>query len=145
MVHVPYKGEPQAIVDLLAGRVHMIFASSGTTIAHIRDGRLRALATTLPRRSALLPEVPTIAEAGMPQFQLTSWAALYGPAKLPREVVDRLNREFGAAMARSEVQAQMEKQAFSLTPSTPEQLAAHTREQLESYRRVLRESGVQPE
>jgi tripartite-type tricarboxylate transporter receptor subunit TctC len=145
MVHVPYRGEPQAIVDLLAGRVQLIFASSGTTIPHIRDGKLRALATTLPKRSALLPEVPTIAEAGMPQFQLTSWAALYGPAKLPRDIVDRLNREFGAAMARPEVLAQMEKQAFALTPSTPEQLAAHTREQLESYRTVLRAAGVQPE
>jgi len=145
LVHVPYKGEPQAITDLLAGRVQMIFASSGTTISHIRDGRLRALATTLPRRTHLLPDLPTIAEAGMPQFQLTSWAALYGPGKMPRDIVDRLNREFGAAMAKPDVQEQMLKQAFALSHSTPEQLAAHTREQLESYRKVLREAGVQPE
>ncbi len=145
LVHVPYKGEPQAIVDLLAGRVQMIFASSGTTIAHIRDGKLRALATTLPRRSHLLPDLPTIAEAGMPQFKLTSWAGLYGPGKMPRDIVDRLNKEFGAAMAKPEVQEQMLKQAFAMNHSTPEQLAAHTKEQLESYRKVLREAGVQPE
>ncbi len=145
IVHVPYKGEPQAITDLLAGRVHLMFASSSTTISHIRDGRLRALATTLPRRSHLLPDLPTIAEAGMPQFSITSWAGLFGPAKMPREVVERLNKEFGAAMARPEVRAQMEKQAFVLSPSTPEQLAAFVKTQLESYRATLRAAGVQPD
>lgn len=145
LVHVPYRGEPQAITDLLAGRVHMMFSSSSTTISHIRDGRLRALATTLPRRSHLLPDLPTIAEAGMPQFSVTSWAGLFGPAKMPREIVERLNREFVAAMARPDVQAQMDKQAFVLNPSTPEQLARLVREQLESYRATLRAAGVQPE
>ena len=145
LVHVPYRGEPQAITDLLAGRVHMMFSSSSTTISHIRDGRLRALATTLPRRSHLLPDLPTIAEAGMPQFSVTSWAGLFGPAKMPREIVERLNREFVAAMARPDVQAQMDKQAFVLNPSTPEHLARLVREQLESYRATLRAAGVQPE
>ena len=145
LVHVPYRGEPQAITDLLAGRVHLMFASSSTTISHIRDGRLRALATALPRRSHLLPDLPTIAEAGMPQFSIISWAGLFGPAKMPREIVERLNREFGAAMARPEVRAQMEKQAFLLSPSTPEQLAAFVKAQLESYRATLRAAGVQPD
>jgi len=145
MVHVPYRGEPQAIVDLLAGRVQLLFSSSSTSIAHIRDGKLRALATTLGKRSHLLPDLPTIAEAGMPQFKLTSWAGLYGPAKMPREVVERLNKEFVAAMNRPDVQEQMVKHAFQLAPSTPEQLAAHTREQLDSYRNVLRAAGIQPE
>jgi tripartite-type tricarboxylate transporter receptor subunit TctC len=145
MVHVPYKGEPQAIIDLLSGRVQLMFSSSSTSIAHIRDGKLRALATTLGKRSHLLPELPTIAEAGMPNFPIVSWAGLYGPAKMPREVVERLNKEFVAAMGRADVQAQMEKQAFLLTPSTPEQLAAYTKEQLESYRKILRDAGIQPE
>ena len=145
MVHVPYKGEPQAITDLLAGRVQLMFASSGTTLTHIRDGRLRAVVTTLPRRSQAVPEVPTIAEAGMPQFSLTSWAGLFGPARLPKDVVERLNREFVAAMHRPDVQSAMEKQAFALNPSTPEELAKLVKEQLESYRRVLAAAGVQPE
>src|SRR3989449_9364890 len=102
LVHVPYKGEPQAVTDLVAGRVQLMFCSSSTSIAQIRDGRLRALVTTLGKRSHMLPEVPTIAEAGMPQFSITSWAGLFGPARMPREVVERLNKEFGAAMARAE-------------------------------------------
>ena len=145
MVHVPYKGEPQAVTDLVAGRVQLMFCSSGTSIAHIRDGRLRPLVTTLGKRSHMLPEVPTIAEAGMPQFSITSWAGLFGPAKMPRPVVERLNREFAAAMGRADVQAAMEKQAFALSPSTPERLAELVKEQLESYRTTLRTAGVEPE
>jgi tripartite-type tricarboxylate transporter receptor subunit TctC len=145
MVHVPYKGEPQAITDLVAGRVQFMICSSGTSIAHIREGKLHALVTTLPKRSTLLPEVPTIAEAGMPQFSITSWAGLFGPARMPGEVVTKLNREFGAAMARSDVQAAMERQAFALSPSSPEQLATFVKEQMENYRRTLRAAGVEPE
>jgi tripartite-type tricarboxylate transporter receptor subunit TctC len=145
MVHVPYKGEPQALTDLVAGRVQLMFASSSTSVPQVREGKLRAVVTTLPRRSALLPEVPSIAEAGMPQFSITSWAGLFGPAKLPRDVVERLNREFVAAMGRADVQAAMERQAFALSPSSPEQLAAFVKEQIESYRRILQAAGVQPE
>jgi tripartite-type tricarboxylate transporter receptor subunit TctC len=145
LVHVPYKGEPQAITDLVAGRVQLMFASSSTSVPHIREGRLHALVTTLPKRSALLPEVPSIAEAGMPQFSITSWAGLFGPAQLPRDIVQRLNKEFVDAMKRPEVQSAMERQAFNLSPSTPEALAALVKEQMESYRRTLRAAGVEPE
>ena len=145
MVHVPYRGEPQAIIDLVGGRVQLLFASSSTSVPQVRDGKLRALVTTLAKRSQLLPDVPTIAEAGMPQFSVTSWAGLFGPAKLPRDVVERINKEFGAAMARSDVQALMEKQAFVLTPSSPERLGEFVKEQMESYRNILRAAGVQPE
>ena len=145
MVHVPYRGEPQAIIDLVGGRVQLLFASSSTSVPQVRDGKLRALVTTLSRRSHLLPDVPTIAEAGMPQFSVTSWAGLFGPAKMPRDMVERINREFGAAMARPDVVAAMEKQAFVLTPSSPERLGEFVKEQMESYRNILRAAGVQPE
>jgi tripartite-type tricarboxylate transporter receptor subunit TctC len=145
IVHVPYKGEPQALTDLVAGRVQMMFCSSGTSVPHVREGKLRPIVTTLPKRSHLLPDVPTIAEAGMPQFSITSWAGLFGPARMPREVVERLNKEFAAAMARADVQAAMEKQAFSLSPSSPERLAGFVKEQMESYRRILSAAGVEPE
>jgi tripartite-type tricarboxylate transporter receptor subunit TctC len=145
MVHVPYRGEPAGITDLVAGRVQLMLATPTTGLAHVKDGRLRALVTTLSKRSALLPEVPTIAEAGMPQFSITSWAALFGPAKLPRELTERLNREFTGAMKRPEVRAAMDKQAFALSPSTPDQLRQFVKQQLESYRRILRAAGVEPE
>ena len=145
MVHVPYKGEPAGIADLVAGRVQLMLATPTTGLAHVKDGRLKALVTTLSKRSALLPEVPTIAEAGMPQFSITSWAALFGPAKMPKEIVERLNHEFTSAMGKADVQAAMDKQAFELKPSTPEQLAQFVKEQLESYRRILRAAGVQPD
>jgi tripartite-type tricarboxylate transporter receptor subunit TctC len=145
MVHVPYKGEPQAMTDMVAGRVQLMFASSTTSVPQVRDGKLRALVTTLPKRSPVLPNVPTIAEAGMPEFSIVSWAGLFGPAKMPREVTERLNKEFVAAMGRPDVQAAMEKQAFSLQPSSPERLGAYVKEQLEAYRKVLAAAGVQPE
>jgi tripartite-type tricarboxylate transporter receptor subunit TctC len=145
MVHVPYKTEPLVMPDLVGGRVDMMFASSTTSMPLIRDGKLRALVTTLPRRSHLLPDVPTIAEAGYPTFSIISWAGLFGPARMPAEVVARLNKEFVAAMGRPDVQEAMQKQAFVLTPSTPEKLAAYVKEQLEGYRNILKAVGIQPE
>ena len=145
MVHVPYKSEPLIMADLVSGRVQLLFASATTSMPLIRDGKLRALVTTLPKRSHLLPDVPTIGEAGFPTFSIISWAGLFGPAKLPAEVVARLNKEFVAAMGRPDVQAAMDKQAFVLTPSSPEKLAAYVKEQLASYRSILQSLGIQPE
>jgi len=145
MLHVPYKGEPQGITDLVGGRVQVMWATPTTGLNFVKEGKIRALVTQLNKRSSLLPDVPTIHEAGLPKFTITSWAALFGPAKLPKEIVARLNKEFTAAMARPDVQQQMEKQAFLLTPSTPEKLGEFVKEQMESYRSILRAAGVQPE
>lgn len=145
MTHVPYKGEPQAVTDLIAGRVQLLWATPTTGLSHLKDGKLRALATNLKSRSSLLPEVPTMAEVGIPQYSVASWAALYGPAKMPRELQLRLNKEFHEAMKRPDVVAQMEKQAFQMTPSTPEELGAFTKSQLEAYRGIMKSIGMQPE
>ena len=145
MTHVPYKGEPQAVTDIIAGRVQLLWATPTTGLAHLKDGKLRALATNLKSRSGLLPDVPTMAEVGIPQYSVVSWAALYGPAKLPREIQLRMNKEFHDAMKRPEVIAQMEKQAFQMTPTTPEELGAFTKAQLEAYRAILKSIGIQPE
>ena len=145
MTHVPYKGEPQAVTDIIAGRVQLLWATPTTGLAHLKDGKLRALATNLKSRSSLLPDVPTMAEVGIPQYSVVSWAALYGPAKLPREIQLRLNKEFHDAMKRPDVIALMEKQAFQMTPTTPEELGTFTKAQLEAYRAILKSIGMQPE
>jgi tripartite-type tricarboxylate transporter receptor subunit TctC len=125
--------------------VQLIWATPTTGLSHVKDGKLRALVTSLKQRSPILPDVPTIAEAGLPKFSILSWAALYGPGKMPKDLTDRVNKEFVTAMKRPEVMAAMEKQAFILTPSSPEELAAFTKEQIDEYRRITRASGMQPE
>jgi tripartite-type tricarboxylate transporter receptor subunit TctC len=145
LLHVPYKSAPPAMLDLVAGRVQAMMDPPTTALAHVREGRLRALATTLTRRSPLLPEVPSIHEAGMPQFTISNWMGLVAPAGVPREIVARLNREFAAAMKRPEVLAALDKQAFMVNPSTPEQFGNFIKEQMEAYASLLRASGVQPQ
>ena len=145
MVHVPYKGEPPAMTDLVSGRVQVMFASSTTALPFVRDGKLRALATTNAKRTAQLPEVPTMAEAGMPRFSIGSWAALFGPAKMPKDVLERINNEVNAAMKRPEVREQFERQAFEYASSTPEELGAFLKDQLDVWGRTIRESGLKPE
>jgi tripartite-type tricarboxylate transporter receptor subunit TctC len=143
MLHVPYKSAPPAVLDLVAGRVQTMMDPPTAALAHVREGRLRALVTTLTRRSPLLPEVPTIHEAGLPQFTISNWMGLVAPAGVPKEIVDRLNREFGVALRRPDVLAALDKQAFMANPSTPQQFGAFIKEQMESYASLLRASGVQ--
>ena len=145
MTHVPYRGEPQAITDIVGGRVQLLWATPTTGLAHVKDGKLRALATNLKTRSSLLPDVPTMTEVGIPQYSVVSWAGLYAPAKLPRDIQLRLNKDFHDAMRRPEVVAQMEKQAFLMTPTTPEELGNFTKSQIEAYRAILKSIGMQPE
>ena len=145
MTHVPYKGEPQGITDLVGGRVHVMWATPTTGLAQVKDGKLRAVATNLKARSRLVPDAPTMTEVGVPQYSVTSWAALFGPAKLPRDIQARINKEFSDAMKRPDVIAAMDKQSFAMNPSTPEELGAFTKSQMESYRSILRAAGVQPE
>ena len=145
MLHVPYKSAPPAVIDLVANRVQAMMDPPTAALAYVKEGKLKALATTLKQRSPLLPEVPTIYEAGLPQFTISNWMGLVGPAKMPKDVVDRLNREFGAAMKKPEVLAALDKQAFMVNPSTPEQFTVFVREQIDSYGKLLRAAGVQPE
>ena len=145
MVHVPYKGEPAAIVDLVSDRVQVMFATPTTTNTFVREGKLRMLATTLPQRHPRAPEVPTMAEAGMPTFSIVVWAAIYGPAKMQPAIVERLSREVNLALSRPEVKEQFERQQFFAYGSTPKELEDYTKEQLNVYSRTLRSAGVHPE
>ena len=145
MLHVPYKSAPPAVLDLVGNRVQVMMDPPTAALAFVKEGKLRALATTLRSRSPLLPDVPTIYEAGLPQFTNSNWMGLVGPANLPRDIVERINREFAAALKRPEVLAALERQAFIANPSSPEQFAAFIKEQMESYGRLLRAAGVQPD
>jgi len=142
---VPYKGEAPTVADIIGGHVHLTFATPTSTLAHIKDGKLRALATLLPARFALLPDVPTAAEAGLPPFTAGTWAALFGPAKLPSEITVRMNRELNAAMKRPDVREKIGQQGFELGGSSPDELAAFVQEQLGAWGRAFRDAGMNPE
>ena len=142
MVHVPYKGEGPLNPDILAGRVQSSFLSTGTAVSYAKDGRLRALAVLLERRSPLLPEVPTIVEAGVPQVTVRQWAGLYGPPKMPRDIVERLNKEVVAALKRPDVLDKLQSYGYAAESSTPERLLEINRADLALWRRLVKEAGI---
>lgn len=144
LVHVPYKGDAPMTLDLLAGRVQMAIAT-GTLLPHVKDGKLRVLATLLPQRAALLPDVPTLAESGAEAVPMTPWAGIFGPAKMPREIVDRLARSLTRALAQPEVRDQLEKVAFQPQGAPADELATLVREQLEIWAKAGREAGLAPQ
>ena len=145
VTHVPYKGDALVTGDLIGGRIQFAIMAPVPGLAQARDGRLRMLAVLLPRRSVLAPEVPTIAEAGMPGVSITPWAGLFGPAGMPADVVARLSRELNAAWSRPDVRDQMGRQGFEVQPSKPAELAAHTQAQYQAWSKVIRETGIPQE
>ena len=142
MLHVPYKGEGPLMPDIIAGRVHSSFLSQGSAIALAKEGKLRALAVLLDKRSALLPEVPTIAEAGVPAVTVRQWAGVFGPPKMPRDIVERLNKEVNAALKRPDVLEQLQRYGYAAEGSTPEGLTAINRADLALWRKLVREAGI---
>ena len=145
MTHIPYKTEPPAITDLLSGQIHLMFSSYSTVAPHLREGKIRALVTTLPERSPLIPEVPSIVEAGFPKFPIVPWAGLVGPAKMPKDVVERLNRELNAILKRPDVRENLAKQAFAGRGSSADEFAGYLKEQLDIWGKAARDAGIQPE
>lgn len=142
VVHIPYKGDGPLTVDLLAGRVQFSIATPGLAVPHVKEGKLRALATLLPNRSPLLPDAPTMTEAGLERVSITPWGGLFGPARMPKEIVDRLSREMAVVLAKPEVREALGRLAFEPRSSTPQELSSLVAEQLEAYRRVARTVGL---
>jgi len=145
IVEIPYKGDAPATADLVAGRVQMMIATPGTAAAFVKEGRLRALAALQSSRSTLLPDVPTAAEAGMPPLPIQPWAALFGPAKMPKDIAERIARETATVVARPDVREQLERYAFEARSSTPEELGAFLKEQVDVWSRTAREIGIVPD
>jgi len=139
---VPYKGEGPLNPDIIAGRVQSAFLSTGSAVSLAKDGKLRALAVLLKERSPLLPEVPTIDEAGVPQVTVRQWAGVYGPPKMPREIVERLNKEVNAAVKRPDVIARLQTYGYSPEGSTPQGLLEINREDLALWRRLIAEAKL---
>ncbi|MGB5080874.1 MAG: tripartite tricarboxylate transporter substrate binding protein [Burkholderiales bacterium] len=142
IVHVPYKGGGPAMQGMLGGQIHAYFAAPASVVGHLKSGRVRALATTGSKRAQLLPDVPTVAESGYPGYEAMNWYAYVAPAKTPKPVIDRLNREIVKALATPDVVALLQKQGMEPNSSSPEELARYIKSEYETWGRVVKEAGI---
>jgi tripartite-type tricarboxylate transporter receptor subunit TctC len=145
LVHVPYKGTAQSLTDVIAGHLHVAIPSMTSSIAHIRAGKIKALGLTSSKRSAQLPDVPTIAEAGVPGYQAVIWNGVLAPTGTPKPVLDRLSREVASAMRSPEATARYGAMGAETIGSTPAQFASFLRSEIEQYARVIRAAGLKAE
>ena len=142
-IHVPYRGGGQLITDILSGKVDFSIATAATVLPHIEAGRLRALAVPSPRRSALLPDVPTVAEAAnLPGYEVANWYAMMGPRALPRPIVDRVNAMMNEAMRDPDVASNLAKHGLEPAPSTPEELTGFIRAETTKWRPIIERAGA---
>jgi tripartite-type tricarboxylate transporter receptor subunit TctC len=145
IVHVPYKGSSGARTDVLGGQVHMMFDAIPTMAQNVRAGKVKALGTTGTKRSPVLPDAPTVAEAGVPGYEATIWLGLMAPAGTPRSVVDKLNAAVAKIVASADVREQWAKQGAEPMVMTPAQFDAYLREDIRKWADVVRVSGAKVE
>jgi tripartite-type tricarboxylate transporter receptor subunit TctC len=145
LLHVPYKGTGQAVTDLLAGQVDLLFAPSQTVIQHVRAGKLKALATTGARRTETLPELPTVAESGLPGYEALGWFGLLAPVATPRPIVERLSADANRVLADPDVRSRMIALGADPRGNTPEEFARFIREDQAKWSKLMREAGIKPE
>jgi tripartite-type tricarboxylate transporter receptor subunit TctC len=145
ILHVPYKSAPPALNDVLAGRVSMMFTDLTTGLPHVRANSLRAVAQTRKVRSKLFPEVPTLHEAGVTDFEMDSWAGIFAPAGTPKEIVTRLNTELRKIIDSPEVTTRLGTAGFEAFSSSPEELGEFARSQLAKWGKMIKDAGIEPE
>jgi tripartite-type tricarboxylate transporter receptor subunit TctC len=145
IVHVPYKGAVPATTDLMGGHVHVMFNGLAFPLPHVKAGKLRALATTGVKRSALLPDVPTVQEAGVPGYVFEQWLALFAPARTPPEIVVRLNAEAGKILASPEVRELLLKSALDAQGGPPENVTQALKDDLPKMAKIIKQLGIKPE
>lgn len=142
LVHVPYKGSGPAIVDLIGGRVDMLFDNMPSALPHVRDGKLIALAVPTAKRSPAVPEIPTVAESGLPGFAMENWYGFLAPAKTPEPIIRLLNKEIVAILRSPEIKDRLAGLGLDVVGNSPEEFAALIREEVPKYRTIVEASGA---
>jgi tripartite-type tricarboxylate transporter receptor subunit TctC len=145
MVHIPYKGTGPAMIDMVAGQVATMAATILTGMPQIRAGRLRPLGITSAARSSIVPDIPTVAEAGLPGFESVQWYGMLAPARTPKDIVNRLHAEATAVLKQPEIKARLAADGADLVASTPEEFTRYIQSELVKWAKVAREAGIQPE
>jgi tripartite-type tricarboxylate transporter receptor subunit TctC len=145
LVHVPYKGAQPALTDVIAGQVQMMFATSASVIPYIKAGRLRALAVTTAQRSASVPELPTVAEAGVPGFEATTWHGVVVPAATPAAIVARLNEEINSALGEKDLKDRLTSLGAEISTGTPKQFTDYIAREIPKWAKVVKDSGARPD
>jgi tripartite-type tricarboxylate transporter receptor subunit TctC len=142
ILHVPYKGSGPAMPDLMSGRVHMMFENAPGAVPHIKAGKLRALAQTGLKRSSALPDVPTIAESGVPGYESLSWSGIAVPAGTPKSIIEKLNRDLNTVLATPEMRQKLAEQGAETIGGAPEVFARHIGAEREKWSRVIRTANI---
>jgi tripartite-type tricarboxylate transporter receptor subunit TctC len=145
MQHVPYKGSSAAHPDLLAGRTAMIFDTVTAIRSHVKAGTVRGIAVTTLARSSAVPELPTIAESGLPGYDASTWGGILAPAGTPKDAVAKLNSSINAALKMDDVRARLTGAGIEIQGGTPEQFASVIKSEIDKWGRIVREAGLQPE
>ena len=143
--HVPYRSTTQAVLDLAEGRIDITFGLLGSNLPLMRDGKIRAIALTTEHRMPQTPEIPTMAEAGLPRFEASLWFAVVGPAALPAPIVERLNREINAVLNDPQVKDALYQQAIGVELSTPDELRGQIKADIDKWRAIADKLGIKPE
>jgi tripartite-type tricarboxylate transporter receptor subunit TctC len=142
LVHVPYKGGGPAIIDLVAGNIQLIFATGASAVPQIKAGRIKGIAVTTIKRSQLVPDIPTISEAGLKGFDANNWYGIMVPAKTPRPIIDRLNKETARILNTQEIKTILFNQGLDVAPGTPEQFGAYIKQERIKWAKVIKDSGA---
>jgi tripartite-type tricarboxylate transporter receptor subunit TctC len=145
MNHIPYKGTGPALTDTIAGQVQVLFSSTATALPHVKSGRLKPVGVTTAKRIPALPDVPTVAESGLPGYEVVLWHGLIGPKGLPKAVVDRINGEVNKSLKQKETAAQLENDGVAPAGGTPEQFAAQIKKEIGVWKKVAADAGVKAE
>jgi tripartite-type tricarboxylate transporter receptor subunit TctC len=145
LTHVPYKGVQQSVPDLISGQVSILFDNIMTAQPHIKAGKVKALAISSPQRSPLVPDIPTVAESGLPGFQSVTWFGLLGPANTPRAVVERVNAELNKALQLPEIQARFAQMGFEPAGGSAADFAQTIQRDAQKWSKVIKDAGVKPE